>query len=487
MKAYAAAMLLSIGVVEVAACAVGNPAPEGPPPLPGVALNAAYVANSGLLTGMQADGTPTLTGAAADPAITETRLFYNTLGNPAGEAFDTGDVDPTTGQPVGPHVTAPATFADWKRVFGFPTPQAGEALQDFRDRTGVVVYYNRNELALGRELACSNFVDGHDAQGNELQGTACYVSNYGPGFRQEQLSLLAAVDGQSPRNTVCISYRPSLPAAYQVQFYVYGGSGNRQDWARLDTLGPRPHPQVCMTCHGGGYDSTEHLARNAHFLPLDPNVVVFVKGTGIPAGVTRAGQEERIRQINMLSTSTPLTGAQATMLASLYGNTLQATGSTATGDTTPVAWNGKREDADFHQNVLRPYCLTCHLAGQRGAGDSELPAYAMFASPAAFDAVALEAYVCGSFVMPNAQPTSLGFWDTENNPGVEIAGSHFPSAADAFLARRGLDRDKCNGLSQVSGCNRVSNPDSLCGGDVNGGATCDTVTDRCEPVTMQAQ
>jgi hypothetical protein len=86
--------------------------------------------------------------------------------------------------------------------------------------------------------------------------------------------------------------------------------------------------------------------------------------------------------------------------------------------------------------------------------------------------------------MPNAQPTSLGFWDTENNPGVEIGGSHFPSAADAFLARRGLDRDKCNGLSQVSGCNRVSNPDSLCGGDVNGGATCDAVTDRCQPVTM---
>jgi len=79
----------------------------------------------------------------------------------------------------------------------------------------------------------------------------------------------------------------------------------------------------------------------------------------------------------------------------------------------------------------------------------------------------------------------LGFWDTEGNPGLEIAGAHFPSAADAFLAPRGLDRSKCSGLSQVAGCNRVSNPDSLCGGDVNGGAVCDTVTDRCEPVTMQ--
>jgi hypothetical protein len=476
--------MLSASLAGLAACAVGQSAPEGPPPLPGVALNAAYVANGGLLTGMQADGTPALSGTAADPAIAETRLFYDTLGNPSGEAFDTGDVDPMTGQPLGPHVTAPTTLGDWKRVFGFPTPQEGEALQDFRDRTGVVVYYNRNELGLGRELACSTFVDGHDAMGNVLQGMACYVANYGPGFRQEQLALLAAMDGQAPRNTVCISYRPSLDPTYQVQFYVYNSSGERQDWARLDTLGPRPHPQVCMTCHGGGYDSQKHLARNAHFLPLDPNVVLFIKGNGIPDGVTRAGQEERIRQINMLATGTPLTSAQATMLGGLYGNLVQVAGTTATGDTTPPAWNTKAEDTDFHRNVIRPYCLTCHLAGQRGLGDADLPAYAMFESPSAFDAVALEAFVCGSFSMPNAQPTSLGFWDTESNPGVQIAGTHFAAAADAFLSRRRLDRATCNNLSQLSGCNRVSNPDSLCGGDVSGGAVCDSATDRCAPVTM---
>ncbi len=483
-----AAFTLSASLCGLAAaCISGQPVPEGPPPLSGVALNAAYVPNGGLLTGMQADGTPALWGSAADPAIAETRLFYDTLGNPAGEAFDTGDVDPTTGQPVGPHVTAPATLDDWKRVFGFPTPLPGEALQDFRDRTGVVVYYNRNELGLGRELACSKFADGHDAQGNVLEGSACYVANYGPGFRQEQVSLLAAMDGQTPRNTVCISYRPSLDPNYQVQFYVYNSSGKRQDWARLDTLGPRPHPQVCMTCHGGGYDSQKHLARNAHFLPLDPNVVLFVKGNGIPDGVTRAGQEERIRQINLLATGTPLTAVQSTMLAGLYGNSLPVAGTTATGDTTPAAWNTRSEDADFHQNVLRPYCLTCHLAGQRGLGDADVPAYQMFATPSAFDAVALESYICGSFSMPNAQPTSLGFWDTENNPGVDVAGTRFPAAADAFLARRGLNRATCNGLPQVAGCDRVSNPDSLCGGDVNGGAVCDTATDRCAPVTMPVQ
>jgi hypothetical protein len=477
-----------MSLVGLSACATPVPASDdaGPPPSPGVALNATYGANHGLLA-MQPDGTPIMTGAGADPAIAETRLFYDTVGNPAGEAFDLGDVDPNTGAPVGAHVTAPPTFADWKRIFGFPTPNAGESLQAFRDRTGIAVYYNRNELALGRELGCAHFPDGHDAQGAVLEGLACFVSNYGPGFRQEQLALLAAMDGQAVRNTVCITYRPSLGAPYQVQFYVYSSSGKRQDWARLDTLGPRPHPHVCMNCHGGGYDSARHLARNAHFLPLDPNVVLFVKGNGIPDGVTRAGQEERIRVMNLMSTATPLTPAQQAMLAGLYNNSLGVAGTTGTGDPTPAAWNMSDTDADFHRNVLRPYCMTCHQAAQQGLGDAILPAYKMFADPAIFDTTALEAYVCNNFSMPNAQPTSLGFWDTAGNPGLTIVGRRFPAAADAFLARRGLDRSVCAGLADVAGCNRGPNPDSLCGGDVNGGAICDLATDRCAPVTMPVQ
>jgi hypothetical protein len=65
-------MLLSTLAVGLAACVSGQSAPEEPPPLLGVALNAAYVANRGLLTGMQADGTPALTGVAADPATCDT-------------------------------------------------------------------------------------------------------------------------------------------------------------------------------------------------------------------------------------------------------------------------------------------------------------------------------------------------------------------------------------------------------------------------------
>ena len=230
-----------------------------------------------------------------------------------------------------------------------------------------------------------------------------------------------------------------------------------------------------MTCHGGGYDSTKHLARNAHFLPLDPNVVVFVKGSGIPDGVTRAGQEERIRQINMLTTGTPLTGAQATMLASLYGNTLQATGSTATGDTTPVAWNvkrGRRLSPERAASVLpdlpprgparrrrqrAPGVCDVRVAGgvRRGRAGGVRVRQLRDAQRAA-DVAGLLGHRQQPRRRDRRRSLPVG---SGRVPGPPRAGSR-----------------KCNGLSQVSGCNRVSNPDSLCGGDVNGGATCDTVT-----------
>src|SRR5262249_44242557 len=148
----------------------------------------------------------------------------------------------------------------WKKVFGFPEQQPGESTQAYRDRVGIAIYYNKNELGLGRELGCARFVDGTDEDGAPIEGIACFVTNYGPGFRQGQISLQSAIDGTDLRNTVCITYRPAMDPGYEVQFYVYGPQGKRQEWARLDTLGQRPVPHVCMNCHGGAYDDSRHLA-----------------------------------------------------------------------------------------------------------------------------------------------------------------------------------------------------------------------------------
>jgi hypothetical protein len=472
------------GIVALSGCgATKSIEPGSAPPVPTAALNAAYIANSGLLNPVGSDGVPLTFPPNADPMITETLRFYDTLQTPFPSAVPVDYPDPF-GSDVSPmRKTAPMTLDDWKRVFGVPTPRPDEDVQAYRDRAGIAIYYNRNELGLGRELGCSRFVDGQDANGADITGIACFVTNYGTGFRQGQVALQATVDRTDTRNTVCITYRPTMDPGYQVQFYVYAADGSRVTWARLDTLGPRPHPQVCTTCHGGQYDETRHLVKNARFLPLDPNLVIFAEGNDRPVGLTRSGQEERVRAFNAMATETPLTATQQTMLSHLYPNGVTTRGSTATGDVVPDAWNTVAADADFYRGVVKPYCATCHLAGQRGLADSDFWPYGMFQSPSVFDAAPLETYVCNTFSMPNAQPTSLEFWDAEGKPGVTIDGQTFPAAADALLARRGLDRSSCAGLASVSGCNRGADPDSLCGGAVNGGATCDLESGRCIPVT----
>jgi hypothetical protein len=469
-------------------CAAGEPMPASmlaaPPPVPAATLNAVYPGNGGLLTGLQPDHSPATSGAGVDPTLIETRRFYDTVQTPFPKPVAVDYPDPFTGKPNPMRNTAPLTLDEWRRVFGFSDRQPAEDTQTYRDRVGTAIYYNRNEIGLGRELGCSRFVDGNDVNGAPIEGVACFVTNHGAGFRQGATALKSAIDGTDVRNTFSITYRPTLDPGYQVQFYVYGPTGRRQDWANLDTLGPRPHPQVCMNCHGGDYDVGRHLAKNARFLPLDPNLVVFAQEDTLPAGLTRAGQEERVRLLNAMTLETPLTPAQRDMVNKLYSGTIGTAGTRATGDAIPDGWTTTEANRDFYRGVVKPYCATCHLAGQRGLNDADRWAYGMFASPAAFDAASLQAYVCNAFSMPNAQPTSLGFWDTEGNPGVTVAGVTFPAGVDAFLARIGKDRKSCFGLSAVSGCDRGSDPNLLCGGPVSGGAICDPALNRCVPMSV---
>ena len=137
------------------------------------------------------------------------------------------------------------------------------------------------------------------------------------------------------------------------------------------------------------------------------------------------------------------------------------------------------KNAEFYDEVLQPYCLTCHLAEQNELDGSEHFAYRAFDSADELLAVPMLAWVCGPFSMPNAQPTMLGMWNDEG-PSVTIDGVEYPTAGDAFLAFFGADRKSCNGLDRISDCRRAEDPDSLCG-DVTSGAACDLGTGRCVP------
>jgi hypothetical protein len=295
-------------------------------------------------------------------------------------------------------------------------------------------------------------------------------------FRDVNNSLRLAAEGLHYKNTVCITYRPSAAPGYEVQFYTYNGDNIRREWAQLDTLGPRPLPQVCMNCHGGSYDNEKHLAKFARFLPMDPNVVVFPD----TPGVTRADQEERIRIINELSTHSPLTPAQREMIDGLYLGKVDVPGTVSQNEWYPAAWKDTDAHRDLFDKVVKPNCETCHLAMQTGPSGQTLSIYNLFAAPSSLMDAGLEGVVCGSFAMPNSQATRLNFWEVKPAPLVLTDGASFGSPADILLTQMGIDRSKCDQLESLANCNRGANPDELCGNAFSGQA-CNRVTGKCFP------
>ncbi|HEU4412536.1 MAG TPA: hypothetical protein VFS43_45255 [Polyangiaceae bacterium] len=448
----------------------GDPAPTaapvGPPAVP---IADAYLnqkpaegARGGLIEAPGPDGRP----AATTAALTEAALYYDTLG-----------------RPLAPGESAPATLQAWKDAFGFPPPAPGESLQTYRDRTGIAIYYNVNELGLGRELGCQRFVDGYDANGQPVYGEACFVTNYGLEWQGGERSLEDAIAGVNKKNTVCITYRPLLKPGgrdgYEVQFYVYNQDDARQEWAELDTLGPRPVPQVCTGCHGGTYDPETHLTRYARFLPAFPDLLAFADGPDAAPGVTRAGQEERLRALNEVATRSPLTPLQREALAGAYPAGLTTPGATFAPGWAPPGWSDTPTHRDLYDRVARPYCLTCHAAEERDLAGQPQRSYTMFESYEAFIQTPLAAYVCGSFSMPNAQPTMQRFWDSPEPVEVRDASGApiaYPSAADALLASLGLTRADCDGLAAMSDCR--DRGDAVCG-DAASGMVCGA-SGRCE-------
>src|SRR5262249_13808911 len=114
----------------------------------------------------------------------------------------------------------PRDLREWKRTFGFPQRAPGASLADYRARANVAVYYNENELGLGRELACSRFT----TERRHLRGQACIVTNYGQNFNDREGALRDAVAGVRAKNTVAILFNPELPPGSRVNFWVYGGA-----------------------------------------------------------------------------------------------------------------------------------------------------------------------------------------------------------------------------------------------------------------------
>ncbi|HEY3669173.1 MAG TPA: hypothetical protein VGL19_24410, partial [Polyangiaceae bacterium] len=312
------------------------------------------------------------------------------------------------------------TLDKWKSYFNFLKQLPGETVDAFRARTNTVIYYNRTELALGRELACAQ---------NGTASIACYVTNYGDSFgsvhdltqpdADAHSGLTYARQGSAqPKNTVVISYdtrRESvLGDGTAVQFAAFGPDGKRLQKAQLDNMGARPIPQICMTCHGGVWDPDARTAvgvstpvgnyygisRFARFLPLITSTVTF---SGI-SPYTQAEQENAIRVVNQAAwraRGTGLTQRQRALMGWLYSatqngdasadlpsrrsnmmfDTLSFAGSTPTRQFAENAWpTGWVSKQALYNGTILPFCDTCHLAMDPDTGWTDLAAHAIAAN-----------------------------------------------------------------------------------------------------------
>jgi hypothetical protein len=256
----------------------------------------------------------------------------------------------------------PQDLRSWKLTFGFAARQADETLSAWRARTHVAVYYNVNELGLGREMACAAFT----TAAHGLDGQACWVTNYGQNFNDEANAIRDAEDGVRAKNTVCIVWNPELPAGQQVNFWTFAGADASDDGvvafsAQLDYMGARAVPQICTGCHGGHYEAAQHLVRDGRFLP--PNILEL-RGS-------IAAQMETFRLLAETALGTPLTPAQAEFIVGTFGGRVHVAGQQArrwvpapyrTG--FPSSDGTIHDGAELYGMVLAPHCMGCHDALQ---------------------------------------------------------------------------------------------------------------------------
>jgi hypothetical protein len=362
------------------------------------------------------------------------------------------------------------TLSQWLNKFGISEQPTDGTLDTFRQSNAVAVYYNVEELGLGRALGCNWYWDTAAPLTSGRWGFACFVTNYGetmndqngpvPSNYPRTFALEDAVLNKRAKNTVVISFQPSLAAQYGAdygtQFAAFDGEGHQIPYAQLDYYGARAVPGVCTECHGGTYQPSVHLVKGARFLPVNPSWVRFADTPGSPLvgrypNYTRAEQEKSIGRINYLTLRANwwagqygagklLSQVQQDWLKGLYSNSSSfqdvssynpptysnpAYALTKTdGRSAPPNWrspsgadaghcgasgvisNGRNCQAteDLWSFGAGPQCGTCHMALE-GTSLQMISSYGGFKSwwsTASAD--------IGAMVMPHTQPAVNRFW-----------------------------------------------------------------------------
>jgi hypothetical protein len=230
------------------------------------------------------------------------------------------------------------TFAQWLAVNGFTDADAANE----------VVFYNPNEIGLGRRLNCT---------GN-IPHTACYVTKYGHPGGSPQEAFDETVSNVSPGDTV------AMVRGTDMKFYVYRPDGSLATNTVFDPSGPKYVPYACLHCHGSAlYDYYGyHSFPYGNFVVLDPQAYRYPGARKSDASSLDL-QQEKFRRINrLLSFGHPADSPYTKLLQSIYpgqnGLGVYIPGTKAIDSPVPMLWSGL--PAIWH-DVVKPSCRTCHM------------------------------------------------------------------------------------------------------------------------------
>ncbi|MFO0587933.1 MAG: hypothetical protein U0441_10360 [Polyangiaceae bacterium] len=263
------------------------------------------------------------------------------------------------------------------------------------------LYYNQADLGIARDMHCWATAAGL---------VACYVTNYGRsvnivtntnpefGTLPPQTAINQALSPSSASNspnrpvaTVAMVYDPSVvDTTARTQFVVYNEIGDIDRYAALDTWGvlsigaaeSNLHPTTnaninvpdnCLTCHGAsaGYDhltSGTSLVRKAAFLPFDSQS--FVYDQTVNSNYDKPKTLAQLKKLNSLVMKTTSPTSQiALLLKGMYPDPAPNNpnpgpdnpNSTLNESYIPTSWSGNKAATELYNEVVKPYCRTCHL------------------------------------------------------------------------------------------------------------------------------
>ena len=201
------------------------------------------------------------------------------------------------------------------------------------------VFYNPNELGLGRKVNCKR----------TLNHQACYVTKYGHVGGSPFESFDDTIHNFNPGDTVAMEADRVPPKPSVVRFYIYKPNGKLSRSTLFDTSGPKFVPGVCNHCHGGN-----------EFVVLDPHAYRY-PGVSKDSPHSLDKQQEKFRVLNESVAYAHLGesgGPYLALLQRLYEDNWGTPGAKAIPEPIPPAWQD--QSFAFH-HIFKPSCRTCHM------------------------------------------------------------------------------------------------------------------------------